>query len=474
MDINRQLSRNITTIDGVWTDWLKVGFSYSLAIATIAAVSLNWENINSRAARIFLPMTGIASTIYGLNKTRQLQLIEPTLQYRKTAQQDITAHTVAAQTVPYLEQQNQLQLQPAGGVIQETGDRPYPFDVQSFLDEVTGVAILGNSGSGKTQLAKYIANACGETQVLVLDPHADIEDEHYPWDGLTVISDKAKILKQLEKLLGLLDRKDKTPLVIICDEYPAIRAYANKVGSDVANEFILRYGSEARKFKKLPIFISQSGNVKSFGLDGQGDFLENFALIRLQKIACKYLKNSPDRELYQMVKVIAYPMLIGDDEIVIHPTHGGYTQARKNLPPQNLKQLVSMPLTIPLVDGIEQLINLQKQPPTVAPKNRDLDYYERCFSLELDLGDTTSYPQPPNQQPNQLQPLQDNEQPSQPVRERVDPFAPVTGETQQLVKRLLSEGWSQNKLVFEVFKVGSKGSKAYYQAVNIIKGIESI
>lgn len=346
MELGRNLNRNILKIDPVWSDWGKVYGAYALALATVAAVGISWDSPNKIAARITLPMMGIASTVYGLNKTRQLQILEPMLGDRRHAQRDITAHTVAAQTVPYL-QATQQQLQPVA--VQQSGDRPYPFNVQDFLDEVTGIGILGNSGSGKTQLAKYLANAVGAAQILVLDPHADPEDEHYPWNGLTVISDKPAILKQLDILLQLLDQRDKTPLVIIADEYPAIRAYAKKVGSDVANEFILRYGSEARKFKKLPIFISQSGNVKSIGLDGQGDFLENFALIRLQKIARKYLKNSPDRQLHSLSKVIAYPMLIGDDELVIHPTHGGYPQARKYLPPQNLKPLASLPLTIPFV-----------------------------------------------------------------------------------------------------------------------------
>jgi energy-coupling factor transporter ATP-binding protein EcfA2 len=268
------------------------------------------------------------------------------------------------------------------GVEMETGSiNPVPFDVRGFLDEVTGVAILGNSGSGKTTLAQYIAGAMGQTQVIILDPHADPEDEHYPWGNLFVIRDKDEILDQLQILLDLLDARDKTPLVIIADEYPAIRAYANKQKSKVADEFILRYGSEARKFKKLPIFISQSGNVKALGLEGQGDFLENFALIRLQKIAVKFLKNSPDRLLHQKVKSTPYSMLLGEDDMVIHPTHGQYKKVEKSLPPKNLKPLVSLPLTIPL--AVKNSVTVARgQGVEAKPHHTPPDFLERCYSME--------------------------------------------------------------------------------------------
>jgi energy-coupling factor transporter ATP-binding protein EcfA2 len=471
MDLNRQLSRPITTVDPVWSDWLKIGFSYSLAIATLAAVNIAWNSANQKATRIALPIIGIVSTAYGLTKTRQLQILEPMLGDRRHAQRDIGSMATAAQAMPYLEIEQPQYLLPQSNPI------PAPFDVESFLGEVTGIAILGNSGAGKTQLAKFIAGHVEPSQILVLDPHADPESSDYPWENLTVISDKAQILEQLEILLGLLDTRDKTPLVIIADEYPAIRAYAKKQGSSVADDFILRYGSEARKFNKLPIFLSQSGNIKALGLEGMGDFLENFALIRLQKIARKYLKNSPDRHLLEIAKNTAYAMLIGEDKLVIHPTHGGYVEARKNLPPQNLKPLHSLPITIPLVGGDRQPINLQKQPPTLAPENNDLDYLTRCFDMEFNLGGSTNQPVSNNQPPNHLDPIQDKPQTPQPpplVSHKLDPFKPLSGDSQQLVKRLLGEGWSQNKLVSEVFEVGSKGSKAYYQAVEIIKAIRDI
>jgi energy-coupling factor transporter ATP-binding protein EcfA2 len=226
----------------------------------------------------------------------------------------------------------------------EAGD----LNISNFLDEVTGIAILGNSGSGKTALAKYIAGYLGDRQILVLDPHADPTHSEYAWEGLTVINNMTAIVGQLKLLLGLLDCRDKTPLTIICDEWPAIRLFSKRFKDSAADDFLLRYGSEARKFNKLPIFLSQSGNVKALGMEGMGDFLENFALLRLGKVARKFTRNLPDQHINERLKSIAYPLLIGE-EIFTHPTHGEYEEVRKGQPPLNLGRLTSLPLTIPLI-----------------------------------------------------------------------------------------------------------------------------
>lgn len=218
------------------------------------------------------------------------------------------------------------------------------FDAKQVIEESTGIGLLGNSGSAKTCIAKLLAGTMGG-QILVLDPHDDPDNS--VWDGLHVIRDYDQILEQLEYLLILLDDRDRTQLTIICDEWPAVRMYCKKKKSDIADNFLLRYGSEARKFKKLPIFCSQSGNTKALGMEGMGDFLENFSLIRLHRVARKYARNLSDREVHQWCKNTAFPCLIGD-EPYIHPTHGHHDHFYKGAPPRGLKELRSEPLTIPL------------------------------------------------------------------------------------------------------------------------------
>lgn len=218
------------------------------------------------------------------------------------------------------------------------------FNTEQLIEESTGIGLLGNSGSGKNCIAKLLAGTMGG-QILVLDSHDDPNESD--WEGLHVINDFDLILEQLELLLTLLDGRDKTQLTIIANEWPAVRFYAKKKKSGVADEFLLRYGSEARKFNKLPIFLSQSGNTKALGLESMGDFLENFSLIRLHRVARKYTKNLSDRKVHQWCKKVAFPCLIGD-EPYIHPTHGHHDRFYKGAPPRGLKALKSESLTIPL------------------------------------------------------------------------------------------------------------------------------
>ena len=219
------------------------------------------------------------------------------------------------------------------------------FDLNQVLGEATGIGLLGNSGSGKSCVAKLIAGALPNYQKLVLDPHDDPANSN--WEGLLVITDYQLIAEQLELLLDLLTNRDRTPLLIICDEWPAVRLWCKQRGLSIADDFLIRYGSEARKFDKLPLFCSQSGNTKALGLEGLGDFLENFMLIRLNKIARKYAKNLPDQTILQALNSTAYCCLV-NDEVCGHPTHSHHERVYKGAPPQGLPSLRSLPLTIPL------------------------------------------------------------------------------------------------------------------------------
>ncbi|MBE9119061.1 ATP-binding protein [Lusitaniella coriacea LEGE 07157] len=223
--------------------------------------------------------------------------------------------------------------------------KPALFDAQALLEEATGIGLLGNSGSGKSCVAKYLAGEFGDAQIIVLDPHDDPDETN--WEGLHVLRDYDLIIEQMEIFLELLNKRDKTPVVIISEEFPAVRAYCKRKRLQTADEFILRIGSEARKFNKFPIFCSQSGNVKALGLENMGDFLENFMLVRFNRIATKYAKNLSDRDVQQALSEQGYKTLVNDSP-AIHPTHGRYQQVRKGQPPIGLRPLQSQPITIPL------------------------------------------------------------------------------------------------------------------------------
>ncbi len=86
-------------------------------------------------------------------------------------------------------------------------------------------------------------------------------------------------------------------------------------------EAIIRLGSECRKFNMLIFFCSQSGNTKAMGLEGMGDFLENYVCIRLCKVAVKFAIRTGLKEVLPVMTNQAYPCLV-DDEFSVHPTHG--------------------------------------------------------------------------------------------------------------------------------------------------------
>lgn len=380
-------NKDLTEPDNIWRDWIAVACLWLLALGCLGGNALDFQRF--KYLRWALSGMSAVSAGLGVAKVRQIDVRSPYYSQREVMRNDLFIETQAMQLPSFQQPGLQPAHQQAALMPADNGIRLSHFNVAEFLDEVTGAAILGNSGSGKTTLAQYIAGHLPPSQIIVFDADADKSDDFYPWGDLLVVNEYAQIIEQMEKLLALLEKRDKTPLVIICDEFPAIRAYAKQIGSDIPDRFILQYGSRGRKRNKFPIFISQSGNVKSLGLDGQGDFLENFALIRLQKIAHKYLKNHPDRDMYEASKLIAYPMLIGDDELVIHPTHGGYPEARKNLPPMNLNPLISLPITIPLIDELgcgDRQINLTKSEPhanhTPTPHHTGVEWLESLYKLE--------------------------------------------------------------------------------------------
>jgi len=235
---------------------------------------------------------------------------------------------------------------------------PVEFNRQELLEGATGLITLGNSGSGKTTLMQYICQGLQTAPVLVLDPHHKPAENR--WGPTMVIKDQDQIRQAMECLLSLLDTGDERPLVVIADEYPSIRLAQKAVKSDVADRFIIRWGSEGRKYNKLLIAGSQSGNVKSLGLEGQGDFLENFTLIRLGKIAVKDAANRPNRDLYNWLCNTAYPLTIDSQDASLHPNLGQHPRVIKGASTVNLEPFNPPPLPPDIEAGVTHHIT---QPP---------------------------------------------------------------------------------------------------------------
>ena len=269
---------------------------------------------------------------------------------------------------------------------EEPEDKPPIVAFNSILDRGVGICLFGDSGSGKSSAAKYLiglASQGSEIKLIVADPHFDGGNDWGP-DTL-IIDDYDLILKTLRASLDELDNRKKlrkqgvkqfSKLVFIFDEWPSVRVAAKNAKSNICEEAVIRLGSECRKYDMLSIFCSQSGNTKAMGLEGMGDFLQNFSLIRLGKISIKHAKNLPDQRVLNCLQNTGYPCLV-DDDLSIHPTHGNYTQFKNGQPPQNLLPVRTVPITLDeILEDTEPVYRSEetpKQPPKTATTSPSFD-----------------------------------------------------------------------------------------------------
>ena len=257
-------------------------------------------------------------------------------------------------------------------------DSPPIVPFNSILDRGVGICLFGDSGSGKSSAAKYLiglASQGTEIKLIVADPHYDGSGD---WGQDTlIIDDYQMILKTLRAALDELDNrkvqrkqgvKQFPKLVFIWDEWPSVRVAAKRAKLDICEEAVIRLGSECRKYDMLSIFCSQSGNTKAMGLEGMGDFLQNFSLIRLGKISIKHAKNLPDQRVLSCLQNTGYPCLV-DDDLSVHPTHGNYTQFKNGQPPQNLLPVRTVPVSLDEILGERITTRPESEPPKQPPKS---------------------------------------------------------------------------------------------------------
>ena len=256
-------------------------------------------------------------------------------------------------------------------------DSPPIVPFNSILDRGVGICLFGDSGSGKSSAAKYLiglASQGTEIKLIVCDPHFDGSGDWGP-DTL-IIDDYDLILRTLRASLDELDNRKKLrkqgvksfpKLVFIWDEWPSVRVAAKRAKLDICEEAVIRLGSECRKYDMLSIFCSQSGNTKAMGLEGMGDFLQNFSLIRLGKISIKHAKNLPDQRVLNCLQNTGYPCLV-DDDLSVHPTHGTYQQFRNGQPPLNLLPVRTVPVSLDEILGERITTRPESEPPKQTPQ----------------------------------------------------------------------------------------------------------
>ena len=148
--------------------------------------------------------------------------------------------------------------------------------------------IAGETGSGKSTAAHAVAVT--RANVRVLDPHWNGTD----WPGLEVIGggrDFEAIRASMDAMRELLraryaerldGRDDFEPFTVFVDEMPAI---VSALGREV-RDFWREWLREGRKVGLYLVLLTQSTRVRTLGIEGERDVLENFgAVLVLGKLA---------------------------------------------------------------------------------------------------------------------------------------------------------------------------------------------
>lgn len=145
--------------------------------------------------------------------------------------------------------------------------------------------LVGETNSGKSTAANALLSGRADTdRIVIIDPHATPDD----WGGLAAIGmgrNYGAINQALDLLLAEMKARyrrraggdrDYAPLTIFVDELPAIMAHCK-----AAKGFFGELVREARKVDMRLVALTQSTRVKTLGIEGEGDVLENLTWLLL-------------------------------------------------------------------------------------------------------------------------------------------------------------------------------------------------
>lgn len=163
-------------------------------------------------------------------------------------------------------------------------------DLRENPDRYPHWMVIGKTGIGKTRLAEYILSLLGGEQ-FVITPKKKPQD----WQGLKVIGYPFKF-DEIEKCLAQIsdqmysryeavgNGEILTPINFVIDEWPLINSKtSSKITEDVKTSIWVARDSGMRMG-----LLAQTTRVKSLGIEGEGDILENLTQIRLGGFAKDY------------------------------------------------------------------------------------------------------------------------------------------------------------------------------------------
>jgi hypothetical protein len=182
------------------------------------------------------------------------------------------------------------------------------------------VLIAGETGSGKSTAMKAILST--RQNVTVLDPH----DDQQTWSGAEVIGAGrnfqaiAEYMRYMKELLetryaARANGGNNFPAVTVAtDEMPAIVSHVGREIEQVWREWL----REGRKVGLFFLVSTQSTRVKTLGIEGERDLLENFAgvLVLGQTAVSEYGDLCRDMERPAVLRTIrgAQPVIVPNVE----------------------------------------------------------------------------------------------------------------------------------------------------------------
>jgi archaellum component FlaC len=197
-------------------------------------------------------------------------------------------------------------------------DNGLPFYDLSNISGENHLAVIGGTGAGKSFLTQHLVQTYFPGAGIVA---MDTDAAPHEWPGIEVVGqgcNSKAIAAQMDRDLNELQRRSglrsngKEPgreLVRIVEELPTLAAdiqddiesidwkeEGEKKPENTATNWLKRLLRRGRKYKMMVVLVSQSFNVKSLKIEGEGDLRENLTVIYLGGKAHKLLSTIKDKE----------------------------------------------------------------------------------------------------------------------------------------------------------------------------------